>query len=297
MQYTWLSAHIFYSGSAEEWLHGFIKPFIEKIEGQLHPSAPFFYIRYGEGGPHIRLRLQLATAHLPAIKVMLEHNLSAFSVSDPIRNASDKRPGLLQHSYKLEFIPYLPETSRYGNEDTIVLAERHFFLSSRYCLQSIFSQPEWHVSAALATAFQMHIAFFYALQADISTVKKICEQFIQAWLGTLTSNMKSVSLPSLLEHMNELFGKQSVSLNTNAKALWQSLEAGCAPLNLQQFAGENLSLLKSYREAGIADDQFYFAIRSLLHMTHNRLGISNKEEPWCIYIIHRCLQHVYENVC
>lgn len=284
MQYTWLSAHIFYTGSAEEWLCGFIKPFIEKLEPQLHPLVPYFFIRYGEGGAHIRFRLQTPATHFPAVKMMLEQDWYQQNV-------------LMQNSYKLEFIPYLPEISRYGNEATIMLAERQFFLSSGYCLDSMLSQSRWHTSAALAVAFQMHVAFFYALDADIFTVQKICEQFIEAWLGVLTLNMKNASLASLLEHMNELYGKQSASLNRNAQALWQSLEAGSAPVNLQKFALENRSVLNKYTKAGITDPQFYFAIRSLLHMTHNRLGISNKEEPWCIYIIYRCLQYVYENVC
>jgi thiopeptide-type bacteriocin biosynthesis protein len=296
MQYKWLSAYIFYSGPAEVCLRGFIKPFAEKVRPQLHPLAPYFFIRYGEGGPHIRFRLQTSEAHLANLQIMLEDEVHMFSdMWGVVKNVSDREIVLSPDNDCIKFVQYIPETSRYGNPDTLMLAERQFFLSSQYSLQRI-SQPSWDISTALAVAFQMHIAFFYALQADISTIRNICEHFIGSWLASLTVQMKDVSLTVLLDHMNELYARQSDLLNRRAIDLWKALEAGSASADLQEFAYDNRSILEEYQASGLPEKQFHSVLRSLLHMTHNRLGISNKEEPWCIYVTQRCLLYIYESI-
>ncbi|MCA9936298.1 MAG: thiopeptide-type bacteriocin biosynthesis protein, partial [Anaerolineales bacterium] len=54
---TWLSAHLFYGKLWEDLLTQAVRPFVDDlfIQGQI---SQFFFIRYWERGPHIRLRLK-----------------------------------------------------------------------------------------------------------------------------------------------------------------------------------------------------------------------------------------------
>jgi thiopeptide-type bacteriocin biosynthesis protein len=276
MKYEWLSAYLFYNGSPELWLRTLIQPFLVDVQSRLHPVSPWFFIRYAEGGPHIRLRLQVIGYHLPDVKRTLE-NVSG------------------QNNLRVQYTPYIRETVRYGNAVTITLAERQFYLSSQYSLQMISLQTNWDTTTALTAAFQLHIAFFHGLQTNEKTITGICERFIESWLVSLTKDKDRSFLTAIMEQMNELYNRQSKQLISGAMELWAALDGGTAPVALQAFADGNRSILQEYNQAGLRDDQLQYAYRSLLHMTHNRLGISNKEEPWCIFITYRCLKHIYEN--
>jgi thiopeptide-type bacteriocin biosynthesis protein len=292
MEYEWLSAHLFYNSTANWWLTQFIQPFIKDVQYLLHPSAPYFFIRYNEGGPHIRLRMQVTANEMPALKEILVEQIKRFLIQHPV----DISNRLLQKGAVLQYIPYLRETNRYGHTGTITLAERQFYLSAHHCLYAMEAQPTWDAATALTVAFQMHIAFFHALAEDGHVVTNICEQFITAWLNVISGKKENTSLPALLDHMDVLYTRQSGQLTSCAMQLWIALDAGRAPGALQRFSDEHRSLLQEYKQAGLSHQQLQYAIRSLLHMTHNRLGIINKEEPWCIYITHRSLQYIYEHI-
>jgi thiopeptide-type bacteriocin biosynthesis protein len=271
MQYDWLSAHIFYKGGADELLCRVVQPFINQVLPLLHVRSPWFYIRYVAGGPHIRLRLHTNKNHLVRLKEQLEHATT-----------------------NVVYVPYEREIKRYGNQTTIALAEEQFFSSSACSLSFISATPYWNTQTALGIAWQMHIAFFHALDSDVFTIRTICGAFIASWIPVLTNN-HDAAFQQITDHMHMLYNRQAISLQTCAAALWQSLDTRQAPAPLQAYADRSRSLLQQYREAGLDDEQLRYAIRSLLHMTHNRLGISNREEAWCIFITDRCIKYIYEH--
>lgn len=55
-KHIWVSAYLFYNGSANKFLIECIRPFIIKMQ-QEKDLLKYFFIRYNEGGSHIRLRL------------------------------------------------------------------------------------------------------------------------------------------------------------------------------------------------------------------------------------------------
>src|SRR5687767_9461651 len=140
MEYEWLSAHIFYAGSAELLLRRLVQPCIEEAGTLLHATCPWFFIRYSEGGPHIRLRLQVLDKNLPVMKELLEKHANRFFLAHPFS----------QETALLQYIPYVPEIIRYGNAETIAYAENQFCISSRYSLQSMVNRQSWDIEMALA---------------------------------------------------------------------------------------------------------------------------------------------------
>jgi thiopeptide-type bacteriocin biosynthesis protein len=271
--YEWLSAHLFYTGNAEHVLTNIVNPFVKQVNPVLHPASPWFFIRYAEDGLHIRLRLHVNRQALVSIKTALEADLIGTGVV-------------------LKYIPYEPEVKRYGNHVTMPLAEALFHASANCSLEYLAVQPEWDVQTALTVACKMNLAFLYALNSALPVITKICRRFVDAWLTRLVTDHAAAE--QLKGHMLMLYNKQANHLQEMAVKLWTQLQNGQAPALLQTYSNTCQPLLNAYRQAGLLPEQLGYAIRSFLHMNHNRLGVSNKEEAWCMFIIEKCLQYLYE---
>lgn len=272
--YEWLSAHLFYTGSAEKLLCNIVQPFLKQIELLLHSTCPYFFIRYAEEGLHLRLRLQIKSHFLQTVKTMLEADLSDSGIT-------------------IKYVPYVPEINRYGNQHTLAIAESLFHASAACSIVYLTTGQPWDTAAALLAACQMHLCFFHALQADSKMTQKICTHFVQAWL----TNLKAPDNPSfekLNEHLFILYNRQAHLLQQMALTLWRQLQTEKAPTPLQNYSNTCRPLLGQYKNAGLTEDSFHYALRSLLHMTNNRLGLPNKEEAWCVFITEQCLQYIYE---
>lgn len=176
------------------------------------------------------------------------------------------------------------------------IAERLFHASSLCSLQYIATWQSWNLQAALLAACQINISFFYALNEDRNTVKKICTRFVQAWLNNLAEAPENPSFEKLNNYLFTLYNRQAQVLQPMALTLWRQLQAAEAPVALQAYANACRPLLEHYKNAALTEDAFHYALRSLLHMTHNRLGLPNKEEAWCVFITEQCLQYIYEQV-
>ena len=274
-QFEWVSAHIHYKDSAHALLCRFIQPFITQATPLLHSSCPYFFIRYNEGGPHIQLRLQTRQHHINQLKELLEASL--------------------YHSvHIIHYIPYITETGKYGHETTLQLAEALFHASSMCCLQCLTAQEQNDTATALRLAWQMHLAFFHALQHEPDAVQQHCRQFTAAWLKVLQKKNTTITHEQLLNHMHTLYNRQAHALQPAASNLWNQLETAQAPEPFETYAKACRSLLLQYNEADWKPGQLAYAIRSLLHMTNNRLGIPNSEEAWCLFITGKCIQYIYE---
>src|SRR5687767_1719493 len=55
---SWISGHLYYHESLDRAVLGFVHPLVVSLvkDGQIDA---FFFVRYGLGGPHIRLRLRV----------------------------------------------------------------------------------------------------------------------------------------------------------------------------------------------------------------------------------------------
>jgi thiopeptide-type bacteriocin biosynthesis protein len=272
MQMKWLSAHIFYSAGLNRILRNAVIPFLHTAEEYLQLPAPYFFIRYGEGGPHVRLRLCIQQQHETSVKRLL----------------ADAAP--------VQYIPYEQEIKRYGNERSILLAEQHFYLSSAYILRLIGSQPEWNTQMALAHALQMNMTLLYAMQLPAEQIMSICSKFIRSWLPRLYDKERSSIQQEkhFLSLLEKRFAAYAPVLLPPAAALWSSLQSGQTPTALQQYAPQQLALMRQYQATVPDTEKMSQIVCSLLHMQHNRLGIANQDEAYIVYFTMKCMSYVYE---
>ncbi|MVT10604.1 thiopeptide-type bacteriocin biosynthesis protein [Chitinophaga tropicalis] len=252
MQTIWLSIHIFHKGALNDVLQQLVIPFLEEVKPLLYEPAPYFFIRYGEGGPHIRLRLQTATENITTLKVVLNR---------------------YEHDFTIQYIPYVQELSRYEN---MQLAEQHFHLSSAYVLSVLTDE-------AFTEAVKLNVTMLYGLPDALL----ICREFVQSWLPRVHepnfhlslfeehfSKYEDILLPAIERHCAELdAGKAGPLLQQYVNAQTEILTAYYRSVERSRMRSVIRSLLHmQHNRLGIPNRDescmMYFTQKCLEYVTY-----------------------------
>ncbi|WP_026413555.1 lantibiotic dehydratase C-terminal domain-containing protein [Actinomadura oligospora] len=149
----WVSAHAFYQGDQDHLLVNAVAPLTAELtaEGRAHG---WFFLRYWDGGPHVRLRVLPAGGVDPhELEKSIDERFHAYFRSHPstavlgpedyaesaatLADWEQTEPGFasLQPNDSLVHIPYRREHSRYGHGAAIEAVERHFVDSSELAMR------------------------------------------------------------------------------------------------------------------------------------------------------------------
>ena len=159
---NWVSLHAFHHADHDRLLLGAVDPLVAELHGA-GLLARWFFLRYWDGGPHVRLRLLPAAGADPGLvrRIALERlwrHLAEYPAADTLSAAGYARfaPALAERegldSYLREPLPnntvheiaYRPETGRYGTGEALAAVERHFAESSRIALGLIAAGATRH---------------------------------------------------------------------------------------------------------------------------------------------------------
>src|SRR5690242_12975901 len=146
----WISLHAFHQAGTDLLLGTAVDGLVRELDGRLDR---FFFLRYWEGGPHLRLRL---LPRVPGDAVMiekratavLEEHLAAYPTTVTwdreryalIAQEFARQEGLVAYDRRLrpddhvEAIAYRPEYATFGGPQAVTAVERHFTDSSRIAL-------------------------------------------------------------------------------------------------------------------------------------------------------------------
>ncbi|MEU7041239.1 lantibiotic dehydratase C-terminal domain-containing protein [Streptomyces varsoviensis] len=150
----WVSAHLFYHGDQDALINGAVKPAVERLRraGQAHG---FFFLRYWEGGPHVRLRVLADPEHAAEVRTAIEETAAAFYRASPSRSSmtaadyAESAPALaavermtaydteLHPDNSIAFIDYAPETAVFGTGRALEAVERQLMAASAVALELI----------------------------------------------------------------------------------------------------------------------------------------------------------------
>lgn len=284
-EWTWRSYHIFYYDVNR---HDFailqgVAPLVDRLyDGGLIDG--FFFIRYHDMGPHVRLRLRCPGARAAASAeeitldfwrdFLLEH--PSQDIELPYRRT---RPNNSVHS-----IRYEPEVGRYGGPGGVAIAERHFEDSSRIAidvLRSVSSSSARRERTLLAAT---QLVAMVALSGGFRG-ERLSAFFRDHLTHKRMHSPASGGLPDAaseaLERRFRLLdamyaGPASEATETNPVGWWKvSLDRTC-------------ELLRSYLEGHPEYDQenpslacnrkYGLILQSYIHMLLNRVGFWGRSE-------------------
>ncbi len=280
----WLSAHLFFEGGmygpeCDRVVLDVAEPFVLRCRREEWTDGHFF-IRYGEGGPHVRLRLRGAEEVLQGLVW----------------------PALVEHvpaALRVERVPYEPETVRYGGPDALQVAERHFADSSETAYRLLAGIGTGR-SSRLGRGLLAMVVLVHAFAGDRDRGAAFARMYATGYLRLLGERDEG---GALLGAFGDGYQRQAGRLAEHVDEVWSRLDAG-EPLSdeldawaaaLRERRAELAALFRERRvqvEGRPAEEWERVVsgiVPSYAHMTNNRLGITLQEESYLAYLIARAL--------
>lgn len=145
--HDWVSAHVFFHGDLDVLLTDVLVPLAGELPGE------FFFLRYWDGGPHLRVRARTAAgAGRAEVRRLVGARFGDYLARNPSADrwsnatyaplaaqlAAKERVSsptiALEPNNSVAFLDYEPEHDRYGYGASMRAVERHFAESSRLAL-------------------------------------------------------------------------------------------------------------------------------------------------------------------
>lgn len=324
---TWLSAYLYYNEPWETFLINGVQPAVMHVLDNQWASQ-FFFIRYWEKGPHVRLRFKGNTEELEAkVKPYLIDHFNEYFTSFPsdrqepnwLKDVSEERKWYPNNS--IQFIKYEPEIERYGGDTGILIAENQFQASSETTFSIIAEGlDDWDYNRAMGAAIQLHLGFVHATGMSLEEGILFFSRFFQNWLPRAYYFFeKDITKEELIERKEETlkafksnFEAHKETLIPFFETVWHALKEGDTfeqewlnnwikqiqsidkQLSTCQGNGQ-LMKPKVYASIDRMDEskQVIWAIYdSYIHMINNRLGIRNREESYLAYLVLESLKTI-----
>ncbi|MDQ8057826.1 thiopeptide-type bacteriocin biosynthesis protein [Bacillus velezensis] len=266
---NWHSYHLFIHDQAchDLFLKEYLKKFLDKEKGLI---SKFFFIRYWQGGPHIRFRFQSHNPEkvLRKLKIVFADFLKNYNPSYRLKKEQyyqnhtfdgelpDEEDMYWVEDGQIVSIPYKPEYERYGGFDIMEVSETIFHHSSQLALQVIeqINDPNVLTKIILACDFFM----LAESQLAYSQRKILNERYHSFWL-----HFAGESETPIEENLSKI------------KNAYKARVKKTAPLDLDIYHTFKKVLEEQIRHATAIkpDVNINQLIFSHIHMYNNRIGL------------------------
>jgi thiopeptide-type bacteriocin biosynthesis protein len=322
----WVSLHVYYNKDPRPLLTDCIAPLIARLRAE-ELLARYFFIRYFEGGLHVRLRLlPVDPGSVAPLKALAEaaigrflerrpclislpgtHMPSTFSRwfefeygADTLREAYGSE-GLIPYrpNNSLHYIDYRPEEDRYGGAGGVALAEEHFEASSDVALACLRETNSHVRTILLGQAMQLMQLSLLVLVTDEAAMCEFLSRYEAYWMRGYR-----IFEPDGLPRFEQNYQALAAGLAERYRSARTALSDGhtFSTSTQTRWAGEVTRLKGRLLEAWEARrlvvpaqiDTFpalvSHLLSSYLHMTNNRLGLQIVEEAYLAYLLRRTIE-------
>lgn len=321
----WIGFHLYYEEPWEGLLGRCVFPLILKLKKEKIINK-YFFIRYWESGPHIRLRLSVTEENLvDRLKKIVEKKIQSYFKKYPSFRKDEKYHktfGKLYDNNSIQMIEYIPETDRYGGINAMSISESQFCSSSEATLKLLKLNKCWDYDTAMGYAIKLNLSFarvFFTNNQDLlNFYSLLTNQMFTLIPGLYYGKEES----NYLKNKNELysvfeneFQKQKSNIvpyifsfldlidsENSIKDAWlkswisemnkvKDELHGLEKLNKIKCPGEDIVNVNINRDLGL-----WYIYFSYIHMINNRLGIKNSDEAFLSFLINKSIEKINEEI-
>ncbi len=300
---TWLYVRIYCQmAEADEVLLHLVAP-LERALREQGLISSFFFIRYFEGGHHLRTRFcGEKSVLLGVVRDTINQHIAryfteqGFSLEDPLDWGPDGMDDLQWQALystdaprpipSYEYDRYEPETTRYGGQQGLLVSEQHFAWGSKMACSVL----EWEKNgigsrrnAALLLLDALTQGFHFTDQQKATSF----EQQYRYWMSS------SWCTPKHLELFDQEYKRQCPVLQLliplHAHAPIHRSRMVWLPLieQWQEMASNTYNALTQLQEQGQLTVYPVELMFSYIHMFCNRLKLFPREEAYLSYLLYR----------
>jgi len=266
----WFSYHVFTESDRNWVLTHLVQELVRQLTEQKLIDR-FFFMRYNEGGKHLRLRFRgfVSTEQVIDTKIQEFFTIDTFQVKKEV---------------------YQPEMLRYGGIKALPIAEQHFQLSSEVCMAVLNEKSD----EMLTRGAILHFAMAKASGKTSSELIQLFTSYTQNWFSYSGLSGKQTDREELIHTYFEpqYNGMRRSNFFRDLSEIFSSNNSTGISWLDQWFKG-NQHLLADLNRV-MTDDIYFSVMESLIHMTNNRLGIKNFDEAFVAYLLKRILEDEYE---
>jgi thiopeptide-type bacteriocin biosynthesis protein len=290
----WLCWHLYYHANQDDILIAGVRPLVESLYEQ-RLIKRFFFLRYWDGGPHLRLRFQTArTGEAKDVAALIERALQRAIDAYPSTAAIDAltyarmsshlgaaegaAPEPLTEDNTLVRRAYRPEQEKYGRDAAMTCAEQIFSASSTAALAAVARRPDKR--ARLGAGLLAMLSGLRALRYDVATAGRFLERYADFW-GSYARTVQG----DAIRHGDVAVAPPFQAI---ARAI---LDEGRVPERLRPWA-EALAAAQSAIErvdGPIGAERLGFLATNYFHTHNNRLGLLTLDEAYLGRIGGACL--------
>jgi thiopeptide-type bacteriocin biosynthesis protein len=295
---SWVSAHLQFSGAlyseqCDALLRTIVMPTVDWL-GQTGWVDSFFFVRYGEGGPHVRLRLRGAR------EILLSRVVPALEQKAVRWRRTGSRARKVRFS-DLAWIAYEPEMDRYGGSRGMGVAERLADASSRMVLELLEREASVDLERRLALGLVAFLCLTSAFFDDASDVKYFANRYRDGFLKSIAGELPTRE--KLATAFDGAYGRQQPVVDPAVRALWLALrngqplgaphdrfcqEAHRAARHLKRLAANGALTVSSQKTDSFAAARAAI-VPSYVHLTMNRLGLPVSHESYVAAVVANAL--------
>ncbi|MCS6929269.1 MAG: thiopeptide-type bacteriocin biosynthesis protein [Saprospiraceae bacterium] len=267
---AWLSYHLYPLETLDVFLIRAVRPFLEQYVWP-YQGARAFFIRYAdERGFHIRLRLYGESSWKETVPQAVHEWFTGCKA--------------------IEEVAYQPNKEVFRSAEALYWGEEHFHLSSRVALERM--RPPYTYGDALFDAMRLHVIAAYAAgwsrEQASNYFNHLCERWALLFIQPAETNNGTPEqwIEDLKKLFEEHFRPQQEDLRFAVVELWKAIQKNRfdthQPEWLRWLRGNELIFSKL--GGGLES-----TLPTLIHLTNNRLGINNVDEPYLAYVLSKAL--------
>ena len=258
----WHADHVFLPPGrmSDLFLIRVIAPFLRDLDG----ARTWFFIRYGEGGPHLRVRVVTADETTGAI---VHHHwqggVSAFLDDTAPGPEWNGAAGPTFTPGTVRIVSYEAEIARYGGERAMPIGERLFCRSTTLALGIVDATLD-DPNARIGQTMRLMMASASVLTDDPAAIGTLFRAYAEGWRNYLA---RSGWIP----------GDAPVSV-VDPEAIRRALQPDARPTYGTAWRTCLREMLDELDEVGPLSASKSDIVMSQLHMLCNRLGVSPATE-------------------
>jgi len=321
---NWLSLHLYYEPPYPPFFLGAILPFLEELKEE-ELIISFFFIRYRERGPHIRLRLRCPSkVQLEKVRAKGEQLFETYFQQFPSICTTTKNTSNWLPNNSIQIIPYEPEQVRFGGEKGLEFVEQQFHLSSAYYLRWLKEQGEAVAyDSVLSFTLQLQVGLIHAAGLSWEEAYAFFQFYDYNWLPHLIEPNSQAPdektdwlhrIESNRIQFKDAFEAQAATLKDFVDYLWTQLESkkleSESPL-LWNWYQQHQKIWTSIKTTilSLRPKDYHFnsslkqhlspqaqnrwmLLADCLHLNKNRLGIPHQEESYLAYLLTQSMKLV-----